>query len=397
MASRFDFTSRIAKDIPEQPPWGSGPRPSYNFGVGFLDPETFPSEGLHEALGRALKELGSDLVLYPHVQGLLSLRELIAEKLEQHRGMQVDPEQIIITPGSTQAIVLFTQIFTNPGDTIITEQFTHSGTLNIMNRFHANIVGVGMDEEGMRPDALDQTIVDLRQQGQEPKFIFTIPTFQNPVGTDMGVQRRQDILEVAQRRGVPIYEDDCYVDLRFSGDASPAIYSYDRSDMVLYSGSFSKIVGPGMRLGWLVAPKELVPRLSALNLGASPSQFAALATLYYLRDHMEEHLSELCSTLAAKRDTMLAALGESMGAAVDSTHPEGGLYLWLHLPEGANVAAALDKARQRGVTFGPGTSFSPSRDAHNYLRLCFGYYDHQDIRDGVALLADVFAEEGLLA
>ena len=175
-----------------------------------------------------------------------------------------------------------------------------------MNRYGANVVGVKMDNEGMIPGALDQAIRDLHDQDIIPKFIYTIPTFQNPVGTDMGPQRRKDILAVAQNHSIPIYEDDCYVDLRFEGENCPAIFDYDDSQMVVYSGSFSKIVAPGMRLGWLVAPKELIPRINAIHTGTPPSQFSSLATLYYLRDHMEEHVAELNNILKSVVDNLMS-------------------------------------------------------------------------------------------
>lgn len=395
-SNTFDFSNLIADGLPPGLVPPAGARPKHDFGTGFPDPESFPAQGLHEALGRALKDHGRDLVLYPHRQGLPELREFIAEKLRRERGMRVDPDQVVLTGGSGPAIALYTQLFTNPGDTLLTEYFTYVGTLNIMRGFGANIVGVPTDEEGMRPDALDQTIRDLQRQGKRPKFIYTIPSFQNPLGTDMKVQRRKDILAVAQRHGVPIYEDDAYEDLRFEGERYPAIHSYDESRMVLYCGSFSKIVGPGMRMGYMVAPRELIPRITGMHWGTPPSQFAALAVLYYLRDHMDDHVAELCDIYRSRRDTMLGALGESMGSAAAPTRPSGGMYIWVRLPEGANTVAVAEKARQRGAAYLPGPSFSPRGDGHNCFRLCFGYENHQGIRDGIAILGEVFQEEGLL-
>jgi len=395
-SNKFDFTNLIAERVPAGLAARPGDRPRYDFGTGFPDPNSFPTEGLHEALGRALKDHGRDLVLYPHMQGLPELRELVAEKLRRERGMRIDPDQVVLTGGSGPAIAMFTELFTNPGDTLLTEYYTYLGALNIMQGLGANVVGVPTDEEGMRPDALDQTIQDLVGQGKQPKFIYTIPSFQNPLGTDMKIQRRLDILAVAQRHGVPIYEDDAYEDLRFEGERYPAIHSYDESGVMLYSGSFSKIVAPGMRMGYMVAPQELIPRINALHWGRPTSQFSALAVLYYLRDHLDEHVAELCDIYRSRRDTMLGALGESLGSAAVATRPSGGMYIWVRLPEGANTVAVAEKARERGAAYLPGPRFSPREDGHNYFRLCFGYEDHQGIRDGIALLGEVFEEEGLL-
>ncbi len=401
MGDAFDYTGLIAKGVAHLGGWqpASGPvrTPDYDFAIAHLDPESIPLEGLHEALGAALKENGGkELAFYPHAQGFPALRELIAEKLNSRHGMHVDPDQVVLTSGSGQAIGLFTQLFTDPGDTLITEEFTYSGTMAIMRRFGATIVGVPLDEEGMRPDALDETIGRLTGEGRKPKFIYTIPTFQNPTGADMGPQRRQDILAVAQKHGVPLFEDDCYVDLRFEGAGSPAIHSYDDTGMVLYSGSFSKILAPGVRLGYLVAPKALVPRINALHYGLPTAQLAAMATLYYMRDHMEEHIEELAHVFKSKRDTMLGAVGESMGSAVVASQPSGGLFLWLRMREGVDTTALLEKARERGVVYGTGQTFTASGEANNYLRLAFGHHTHQEIRDGIALLAQVFEEAGAL-
>ena len=401
MGDAFDYTGLIARGVAHLGAWrpsGAPVRaPDYDFAIAHLDPDSIPLEGLQEALGKALRDYGGkELAFYPHAQGFPALRELIAEKLYTRQRMRVNPDQIVLTSGSGQVIGLFTQLLTDPGDTLLTEEFTYSGTLNIMRRFGANIVGVGLDEEGMRPDALDETIVRLRQEGRNPKFVYTIPTFQNPTGSDMGPQRRQDILAVAQKHGVPLFEDDCYVDLRFEGAGSPAIHSYDDTGLVLYSGSFSKILAPGVRLGWLVAPPDLVPRINALHYGLPTAQLAAMATLYYMRDHMDEHIAELADIFKSKRDTMLGAVGESMGSAVVASRPSGGLFLWLRMREGVNTVELLDKARERGVAYGTGQQFSAGGEANNYLRLAFGHHNHQEIRDGIAVLGRTFDDAGAL-
>ena len=396
-SQNFDYSKFIADWVPAGSPLGPITQPKYDFGTGYPDPDSFPMDGLQEALAVAMSEQGRDLVLYPHPQGLPELREFVAAKLGRERGMTVNPDQVLLTGGSGQAIGLFTQLFTNPGDTLLTEDFTYQGTLTIIRNLSANIVGVATDAEGLLPAALDETIQDLKRNGKSPKLIYTIPTFQNPLGTDMSAQRRKDILAVAQKHGIPIYEDDAYEDLRFEGERAPAIHSYDDSGMVMYSGTFSKIIAPGMRIGFLVAPQELMPRINAINWGRPTSQFAALATFYYLRDHMDDHVNELCNIFQSRRDTMLGAIGEFMGSAVTSSQPKGGLYLWVKLPEGADATRVAPIARERGSAYLTGSAFSPSGDGKNYLRLCFGYENNENIRDGIALLRDVFVEEGLLS
>ncbi|MBI4340643.1 MAG: PLP-dependent aminotransferase family protein [Chloroflexi bacterium] len=393
---RFDFSKLIAERVPPGAAGRAAARARYDFGTGFPDPDSFPWQGLHEALGRALKDKGRDLVRYPDPQGHPELREFIADKLKRERGMTVHQDQVLVTGGSGPAIALFVQLLANPGDVLLTEEYTYVGTLGIMRNLKARIVGVATDQEGMRPDALEQVIRDLARFEVKPKMVYTIPSFQNPLGTDMGMQRRKDILAVAQKYSIPIYEDDAYEDLRFEGARSPAIGSYDDSGMVLYSGTFSKILGPAMRVGFLTAPEELLPRINAMHWGRPTSEFATLASLYYLRDHLDDHVDEINGILRTRRDAMIGAIGEYMGSVATVSHPDGGLYLWLGLPEGSSTVAASEKARARGVAYLPGPSFSPSGGGGNYLRLCFGYERPNAIREGIATLAEVFAQQGML-
>ncbi|MFN8558537.1 MAG: PLP-dependent aminotransferase family protein [Dehalococcoidia bacterium] len=395
-AQQFDYSALIAERVPSGAATRNPARPRFDFGTGFPDPGSFPMEGLHEALGRALRDKGRDLVLYPDPQGHPEVREFIAEKLLRERGMSVHPDQILVTGGSGPAIALFVQLLVNPGEVVLTEDFTYLGTLSIMRSLRSRIVGIATDELGMRPDALEQTILDLARFEIKPKMIYTVPSFQNPLGTDMDVRRRQAILAIAQRHGVPIYEDDAYEDLRFEGERAPAIHSYDDSGIVLYSGTFSKILGPGLRIGFLTAPAELMPRINTMNWGRPTSEFATLAALYYLRDHLDEHVREICGILCSRRDSMIDAIGEQMGAAVTVSRPSGGMYVWLRLPEGANTVPVMEKARQAGATYLAGPSFSPSGAGANCLRLCFGYETDEAIREGIEILAKVFSEQGLL-
>lgn len=397
MAEKFNFSGFIADHVPPGAATRNPARAKYDFGTGFPDPDSFPMDGLHEALGRALKDKGRDLVLYPDPQGHPEMREFIVQKLSRERGMSIHPDQVLVTGGSGPAIALFVQLLTNPGDVLLTEDYTYVGTLTIMRNLRARVVGVKTDEQGMLPESLEETIKDLARFEVTPRMIYTIPTFQNPIGTDMGRNRRQAILAVAQKYGLPIYEDDAYEDLRFSGDRSPAIHSYDETSSVLYSGTFSKILGPGMRVGFLVAPVELMPRINAMHWGRPASEFAVLASLYYLRDHLDDHVDEISDILATRRDAMIAAISEDMGARVTTSKPEGGLYLWVGLPEGADTVSVMQKARNEGVAYLPGSSFSPSGAGRNYLRLCFGYETPEKIREGIDVLANVFTENGVLS
>ena len=391
------YNSFFANNVPQNSVLNEPlPRPKYDFAVAFPDPDHFPIGDLHESLGEALKDQGRDLVFYPHPQGLLEFRELVCKKIKDNRGIDVGPQNVIITAGSGQSINLITQLFINPGDTIVSEQFTYTGALRVFERFGAKMAGVEMDVEGMVPESLKSKLIELENSGITPKFIYTIPTFQNPVGTDMSFERKKEILAISQEFQIPLFEDDCYADLRFEGDNYPAIASLQGADNVIYSGSFSKILAPGLRLGWIVAPDTFLPYLMAVNPGTPPSQFTILSAFYFLKKNMDEHIAGLCNMFRGKRDCMLGAIGEFMGSEVEIIAPKGGLYLWLKFPEDLDLEPILPIAREKGVIFGLGNTFSTGKKANNYIRLCYGYHNLDDTVSGIELLSNIFREQGLL-
>ena len=390
--SQLDYESLFAATTPPKPdavnPLAQQFR--YDFAIAFADGETFPGDDLVEALQSGLEEEGEKLAVYPHPQGHPGMRELVADNLGRNRGMRVSGDDVTLTAGSMQALVLLTELFVDPGDTVLTDEFIYNGTIRVMRRFQANIVEVGGDEQAMRPDLLEEKIVELRDAGERIKYIYTVPTFQNPTGLDMGANRRAEILEVGRQYGVPIFEDDCYADLRFEGEVKPAIHSMDDTGSVMYCGSSSKIIGPGMRLGWIVAPPEITERVGMLQQGATPSQFSILAAYNYLKKHRDQHVSEVIELYKSRKDVMLAAIRESFGPGVECSNPPGGMFLWLRFPEGTDVMPVLEKAKEQGIRFGAGPIFSPSGKGSNYLRLAFAHQDEETIREGISKLAALF-------
>lgn len=393
----FDLESLYASGTP-------GPRRSlmgrparYEFAIAYADPDSLPLQGLARGLEEALQQEGRDLALYPPSLGHAGTRELLTEKLHADRGIRADPDTIMLTSGSMQAINLVLELLVDPGDYIFTEEFTYLGTLRSMRRYRARVVGVPCDAQGMLPDALEQAVKQARAAGGRPKLVYTIPTFNNPLGTEMPLERRRALVEIAHRHGLAIMEDDCYVDLRFSGENIPAVRSLEGSEeLTFYVGSFSKIVAPGVRLGWLVAPAGAIPRLQALKLDAGTNALASMAVTYYLRREMREHIDLLRRVLRERRDAMLSAVGEHMGPAVAVSRPRGGMYLWLRFPPGVDLNAPLQRALEAGVSYLPGDLFSPEGRGANCMRLCFGYNRPEEIREGIALLAEVLAGEGAL-
>ena len=368
----------------------------YDFAVAYPDPDTLPLDGLVEALKVALDREGKDLAYYPVPAGLPSLRELVAEKLQRDRDMKVTPDDVVLTSGSGEGIFMIIQALTDPGDVILTEEYVYLGTLRQMRLFGGDVRGVRCDDEGIIPESLEEAIRQARSQGKRVKYLYTIPTFQNPLGWTMTLERRQKVLDIAREQGVPILEDDCYVDLRFEGEGVTSFHSMDDTGQVLYVGSFSKIVAPGMRLGYLVAPPEVRQRAMAFKGGGGVNQFAALAVQQYLKDHMYDHIAEQNQALRVKRDAMLAALGENFGDAAKWNRPEGGLYVWLEMPEDTDLASIQEQSFEEGVGYYNGTMFSPEGKGANYARLCFGHPSAQTVSDGIAELARIFERHGVL-
>ena len=372
------------------------PRPKYDFAVAYPDPETLPLEGLAQALKVALEREGTDLAYYPHTAGLPSLRRLVADKLVRDRNMKVSADDVVLTSGSGEAISMLIQALTDPGDVVLTEEFFYVGTLRQMRRHDADVVGVKCDRQGLIPQELESTLKDQLGRGKKVKYLYTIPSFQNPLGWTMPLERRQQVLEIAQRYGVPVFEDDCYVDLRFEGDDVTSIHSLDDTGQVIYTGSFSKILAPGMRMGYLVAPGEVLDRAMSFKGGGGVNEFAALAIEQYLRDNMYQHIEEENRALRVKRDAMLASLGENFGGGATWEVPQGGLYVWLEMPEGVDLEALQEQSFKEGVGYYNGAMFSPSGQGKNMARLCFGHPSADTVYLGVAELARIFHRHGLM-
>ena len=392
---RFSFENLFAKNAPVGAKT-SFRRPKYDFAVAYPDPDTLPLEGLANAMRTALKREGKELSYYPDYVGLLSLRELIADKLVRDRNMKVTAEDVVITSGSGEAIAMIIQSLTDPGDVVLTEEFLYLGTLRQMRRYSADVVGVKCDDDGMIPEELEATLNWLKGEGKRVKYLYTIPTFQNPLGWTMTLERRKSMLEIAGRYGIPIFEDDCYVDLRFEGEDVTSIHSLDDTGQVIYVGSFSKIIAPGARMGYMVAPEELTLRAMSFKGGGGTNQLAAMAIEEYLKHEMYQHIDEQNRSLIVKRDAMLASLGENFGDTAKWATPEGGLCVWLEFPEGTDLAAVQEQSFAEGVGYYNGTQFSPEGRGANFVRLCYGHPTPEMVYEGVAELSRVLERHGVI-
>ena len=388
MADQFNYESFFSANSQESTP-GTVRHSKYDFAVAYPDPDNLPLEELIESVRAGFEREGRDLAYYSTAAGDPELRNLVAEKLSRERNMTVTADDMVLTSGSGEAIGILIQALTDPGDVVLVEEFVYLGTLNQMRRYGADVVGVKCDDDGIIPEALDSVITEQTGKGKRVKYLYTIPQFQNPLGWTMSLERRKQVLDVTGKHGIPIFEDDCYADLRFEGEDVTSFHSLDDAGRVVYAGSFSKIIAPGMRMGYLVAPKPVIARAWSFKSGGAVSQFTALTIAEFMKGGLNQHIKVQNRALAAKRDAMVAALGENFGGSVTWTVPQGGLYIWVKFPEGTDLAAVQEEIFHEGVSYYNGSQFSPTGEGSNYVRLCFGHPSIETIRDGIAELARI--------
>jgi len=394
MAGRnIDYSTLFNKDLSSPSGKWQG-HPKYNFIGGHSDPDLVPMDSFIESATNVFKGDARNIAMYNFdggPQGVLSLRRFLVEKLATERGIHVTTEDILITSGSGQGIELINEILLDEGDTVIVESFTFAGALSYLRRRGVNFVGVDVDESGIRMDHLKDILGNLKKNGIRPKYIYTIPTLQNPTGTVMTMERRYQLIKLSEEYEVPIFEDECYADLIFEGECEKAIRSLDDSNRVLHIGSFSKSLGPGLRLGYVVASWDVMSRLISRKSDAGTGVMDQMIVGDYFSNHYDEHILDMRSALKRKCDVLSAALREHFGPLVDFEEPRGGMYLWVKLPLGIDSRDMVQTALAEGVAYNPGPDWSADPDAAaNYIRLCFALPSENEIREGIEKLAKVF-------
>ena len=354
-----------------------------SFAGGNPSPDSFPSSALAEISHRLINDNGSHILQYGGTPGIGRLKETVIGIL-QKRGIKAQPEQVIITSGATQGIGLAAKTLCNPGDVILAESPTFIGALQTFLSYEADVRGVEMDENGMIMDDLEQKI-----KRYSPKFVYTIPTFQNPTGRTLSASRRARMIDLCKKHDVLILEDDPYCDLRYSGEALPPIKSMDTTDNVIYLMSFSKIISPGLRVGAAVADKRIIAKYNIAKQGEdlhTPNLSQEIVDAYVRSGALETHIPHICTLYRQKRDAMLLAL-EGLGLSV--TKPDGGLFIWVQLPDGMDAVALFKQCVQAGVAFVPGTHFYPGGGHENTLRLNFSMASLEQIQTGMNKLKEV--------
>jgi len=395
-SARFDFAPLLPAGLPAPAARWTG-LAKYSFVGGNNDPEQVPVEGLLEAVNAVLKREGKNLATYNLAhgpQGYLPLREFLAQKLKRDAGIACTPDEIMIVSGSLQALDLVNHTLLAKGDTVLIEQETYQGSLNRLPRLGVNAVGIPLDGEGMRMDALASALADHKRRGITPKYIYTIPTVQNPTGSILPESRRAEMLKLSQEYGVPVFEDDCYADLVWSGARPPAIYAMSQHGGVIHIGSFSKSIAPALRVGFIVAPWEMMSRMLALKTDAGSGALEQMVLAEYCAPHFATHVPRLTRGLRAKLDTLMEALNEQFGTAAEFEAPKGGIFLWVKLPDNVDTMRLYQAALAAGVSINPGPEWSTSKThSGSRLRLCFASPSHQQIREGIAVLAEVCRKE----
>jgi 2-aminoadipate transaminase len=392
----FDFAPLLPAGLPPAAARWTG-LAKYNFTGGNNDADELPLDGLIAAANSVLTREGRALATYglsSGPQGYRPLREFLTAKLKRDASISCTADDLLIVSGSLQALDLVNGALLTRGDAVIFEKDSYQGALNRLTRLGVNVVGLPLDHEGMRMDALATALTDLKSRGVTPKYIYTIPTVQNPTATIMSEQRRAELLRLAGEYGVPVFEDDCYADLVWDGRRPPAIYAMSQSANVIHVGSFSKSIAPALRVGFIVAPWALMSRMLALKTDAGSGALEQMVLAEYCAPHFTAHVPALRKGLRRKAETLMETLNEQFGTAAEFEDPKGGIFLWIKLPDNVDTMKLYQAALKEGVAINPGNEWSTDKShSGSRLRICFASPTHEQIREGVAILAEVCRRE----
>jgi 2-aminoadipate transaminase len=395
-SASFDFVPLLPAGLPPPAARWTG-RGKYDFTGGNNDSDSLPLDGLIAAADAVLRREGRTLSTYglnSGPQGYRALREFLVAKLKADAGIACAADDILITSGSLQALDLVNATLLERGDTVIIEEDCYQGSINRLIRLGVTPVGIPLDGDGMRIDALSTALDDLERKGVRPKYIYTIPTVQNPTGTILPLERRQEMLRLSAAHGVPIFEDDCYADLIWSGERPPALYAMSERGGVIHIGSFSKSIAPALRVGYIVAPWELMSRMLALKTDGGTGALEQMVLAEYCARHFSKHVPVLRRGLRAKLETLMESLNEHFGTAAEFDDPKGGIFLWVKLPDSVDTMKLYAPALAAGVAINPGPQWSVNKDhGRSRMRLCFASPSHEEIHQGVAALAEVCRRE----
>lgn len=366
-----------------------------SFAGGLPAPETFPKEVLIDIVKEVIEEDGSLALQYGTTEGDDRLRELIAENYNRE-GFNITKDDILITTASQQGLDLLAKVFIDRGDKVLVGLPSYLGGLGAFNAYGAQMVGVEFDEHGMCPKKLEERIIELKKNGEKPKFIYIIPDFQNPAGVTLPESRRKEIIKIAQKYDIIIVEDSPYKQIRFEGKDQASLYSLDGTGHVINLGTFSKIFVPGFRIGWVIAHPDILDKFimakQSTDLCTSPF-VQKIAAKYIEKGYFEENLKKTIQNYKEKKEVMMAAFEKYMPEGVTWTKPEGGLFLFVTLPDYMDTEKLFLKAVEKKVAFVIGSVFHCDGSGKNTMRINFSYVDKEKNLEGVKRLAEVIKAE----
>ena len=376
-----------------------------SFGGGLPAPEVFPVSAFEDAASKVLHSHGPQALQYSATEGYPPLRQWIVEYMAAY-GIETTVDNILITSGSQQALDLVGKVLINPGDLILTENPTYLGALQAWRSYQAEYISVPIDDHGLQTEFLEEALCS------GPKFMYILPNFQNPGGVTLSLERRLKLIEIADRFGVPIIEDDPYGELRYEGEHLPSLFALDAQHAnvspdhsnghglvrgnVIYISTFSKTLAPGLRLAWIVAPAEVMQRCVMVKQGMDlhTSSFVQMTAYEVIKNgFLENHVRRIRQVYGERRDVMLDSLQRYFPPGTHWTRPEGGLFLWVTLPEGIDTLTLMPKALENKVAYVPGTAFFPDGSGSNTFRLNFSNANPENIELGIRRLGKVLASE----
>jgi 2-aminoadipate transaminase len=362
---------------------------------GLPDTSTFPAQTFAAQMTRIAQESAAEALQYGPTEGFRETVDCIVEVMGAE-GMLPDPEDVIVTTGGQQAIDLLCKTLVDPGDAVICEAPTYPGAIPVFCSYQADTIQIECDGDGMRIEELEAALARLDGEGRRPKFIYSVPTFQNPAGVTMSLERRRRLVELARSRELLVIEDNPYGLLRFGGESLPPLYQLDGGDFVIYVGTFSKILSPGIRLGWAVAPP---PVMEKVVLGKQASDLCtSTLTQYFVREYFgagrwSDYVESVSGIYRRRRDAMIEALGRHFPPQATWTEPEGGLFIWATLPEYIDTGDLLAKALRRDVAFVPGQAAYVDGRGRSSMRLNFSGSGEDEIREGIRRIGKTIAEQ----
>jgi 2-aminoadipate transaminase len=362
---------------------------------GLPDTSTFPPELFSSLMSKVGATSSAQALQYGPTEGLPETMDCIVEVMAAE-GMHVETDDLLVTTGGQQVIDLVARTLIDPGDVVIAEAPTYPGAVPVFASYQADVVQIELDDDGMRVDVMEAALDRLESDGRTPKFIYTVPSFQNPAGVTLSIERRRRLVRIAKQRQLIVLEDNPYGLLRYEGDPQPTLFALDGGEYVAYLGTFSKILSPGLRLGWCAAPRPVLERLNAAKAAADlcSAPLAQHFVAAYFREHdWRSYVRTLSEVYRRRRDTMLDALAEHLPPEATWTHPQGGLFIWATLPDYIDTTDLLARALRENVAFVPGRAAFLDGRGGSSMRLNFSGVGEDDIREGVARIGKVVREQ----